>query len=67
MVDISVIIPNLNSIIIDKVINSLLDQSTELTYEIIVVGQDKPNLLPKNSKVTNILTKAITPPGVAVT
>ncbi len=65
MVDISVIIPNLNSIIIDKVINSLLDQSTELTYEIIVVGQDKPNLLPKNSKVTNILTKAITPPGVA--
>lgn len=65
MFDVSVIIPNLNSIIIDKVVNSLLDQSTELTFEIIVVGQDKPNLLPENSKVKNIFTKTITPPGIA--
>jgi len=65
MFDVSVIIPNLNSIIIDKAVNSLLDQSTELTFEIIVVGQDKPNLLPENSKVKNIFTKTITPPGIA--
>lgn len=51
MFDISVVIPNLNSIIIDKVVKSLLDQSTELIFEIIVVGQDEPDLIPENSKV----------------
>lgn len=65
MFDISVIIPNLNSIIIDKVVNSVLDQSTELTFEIIVVGQDKPKLIPETSKVKKIITQAVTPPGIA--
>lgn len=65
MFDVSVIIPNLNSIIIDRVVNSVLDQSTQLTFEIIVVGHDKPKLIPENSKVKKIITQAVTPPGIA--
>lgn len=65
MLDISVVIPNLNSNIIDKVVNSLLDQSTLLTFEIIVVGQDKPGLIPENEKVRKIFTESVTPPGIA--
>jgi len=59
MFDISVVIPNLNSIIIDKVVKSLLDQSTELIFEIIVVGQDEPDLIPENSKVKKIITQTV--------
>lgn len=65
MNNISVIIPNLNSVIIDKVINSILTQKTELTFEIIVVGQDNPKLIPENSKVQRIITQSVTPPGIA--
>jgi glycosyltransferase involved in cell wall biosynthesis len=65
MVDISVVIPNLNSSIIDKVVNSLLGQSTDLTFEIIVVGQDNPRLIPENIKVRKIITQSVTPPGIA--
>lgn len=44
-VDISIIIPNLNSPIIDQTIDSLLHQSSPYPYEIVVVGQDKHGLI----------------------
>lgn len=65
MYDVSVIIPNLNSVIIDKVVNSILTQSTELTFEIIIVGQDKPGLIPENVRVKKINTQNVIPPGIA--
>jgi glycosyltransferase involved in cell wall biosynthesis len=53
---ISIIIPNLNSLIIDKTIDSLIRQTTERPFEIIVVGQDKWNLVEKYSEVQFIET-----------
>ncbi len=63
---ISIIIPNLNSPIIDKVITSLLNQkSYEKKIEIIIVGQDKYNLIPNHDKVNFIDTKKVTAPSLA--
>lgn len=42
---ISIIVPNLHSPIIDKVLRSVISQPNDLSYEIIVVGKDKYNLV----------------------
>jgi len=52
----SVIIPNLNSSIIDQTVESVLGQDTDLTFEVIVVGMDKYNLVEKYAKVHFIQT-----------
>ena len=62
----SIIIPNLNSPIIDKTINSLIEQKTEIEFEIIVVGIDKFNLIKSDTnQVKFIKTKKPTPPAIA--
>lgn len=55
---ISVIIPNLDSPIIDRTIASIMGQKTTRPYEIIVVGQDKWALVEKFPEVTFIKTPA---------
>jgi glycosyltransferase involved in cell wall biosynthesis len=62
---VSVIIPNLNSPIIDKAVQSILDQVTDIEFEIIVVGQDAYNRILKDSKVEFIKTRDPTPPAIA--
>jgi glycosyltransferase involved in cell wall biosynthesis len=54
--EISIIIPNLNSSIIDQTLASILSQDTEYSYEIIVVGQDKYSLVEKFDQVKFIQT-----------
>ncbi len=61
---ISVIIPNLNSPIVDRTIASVLAQETDLTYEIIVVGMDKFGLVEQFSEVQHIQTPS--PVGASV-
>lgn len=56
-VKISVIIPNLHSTIVDKTIESVLAQKTDLHYEVIVVGMDKWGLVEKFSEVQFIRTQ----------
>jgi len=65
-IKVSVIIPNLNSPIIDKTIESILEQETDINYEIIIVGMDKYNLV-KNFKdeIKIVETKKPTPPAKA--
>lgn len=48
---ISVIIPNLNSPIVDKTIESVLSQKTDYSVEVIVVGMDKFGLVEKFENV----------------
>lgn len=59
--DLSVIIPNLNSPIIDRVVQSVLEQQTALVFEIIVVGMDQPQLIPTDPRVQIIDTAVPTP------
>ncbi len=62
----SIIIPNLNSPIIDRTINSLLEQYTDINFEIIVVGMDKFNLIQTDkNQVKFIKTTKPTPPAIA--
>ena len=51
--ELSIIIPNLHSPIIDQTIESLLRQETNYSFEIIVVGQDKFQLVNKYSNSEN--------------
>ena len=53
---ISIIIPNLHSPMIDQTLASILGQQTDLTYEIIVVGQDKYGLVAQFDQVQFIQT-----------
>jgi glycosyltransferase involved in cell wall biosynthesis len=62
---VSVIIPNLNSPIIDKAVQSILDQITDIEFEIIVVGQDAYNRVPSGPNIKFMQTKDTTPPGIA--
>ena len=62
-IDCSIIIPNLHSPIIDRTIQSILNQETDHTYEIIVVGMDKFGLVEKFPEVNFIKTPA--PVGAA--
>ncbi len=64
--EISVIIPNLNSTIVDKTVQSILDQCDDKFCEIIVVGMDQLNLLePFRGQIENITTSKPIPPGSA--
>lgn len=63
--DVSVIVPNLHSAVLGKTIQSLLEQQTSLSYEIIVVGQDKYGLIPEHPLVQSIETEKPIPPGKA--
>jgi glycosyltransferase involved in cell wall biosynthesis len=64
---ISIIIPNLNSPIVDETIESLLKQKTNYYFEIIVIGQDIYRLVEKytNESVHFYETIKPTPPGIA--
>ena len=62
---VSVVIPNLHSPIIDKAVNSILNQTVGEKFEILVVGKDMYNRTPAGSNVEFIQTEEITPPGVA--
>jgi GT2 family glycosyltransferase len=55
-VTISVIIPNLHSPIIDRVLDSVLEQETDHPFKIIVVGQDKYCLVERYNQVKFIQT-----------
>ncbi len=62
----SIIIPNLHSPVIGKTIESLLDQTGDFSFEIIVVGMDKWGLLePYDDSIQIIETAQPTPPGSA--
>jgi len=67
IVKISIIIPNLNSPIINQTIDSFLHQISLYPFEIIVVGIDKYNIIEKYSKrlVRFIETDKPTPPAIA--
>ena len=65
-VEISVIIPNLHSPIVDQTIESVLAQKTDLPFEVIVVGMDKWGLVDRYAERVNFLqTAQSTPPGTA--
>jgi GT2 family glycosyltransferase len=55
-VKISIIIPNLHSPIVDKTIESVLAQETDLPYEVIVVGMDKWELVERYPEIQFIKT-----------
>jgi glycosyltransferase involved in cell wall biosynthesis len=65
--DLSIIIPNLHSSIIDQTIQSLLDQKTDYSFEIIIIGQDKFNLTGNfiSEDIFFLETEIPTPPGIA--
>jgi glycosyltransferase involved in cell wall biosynthesis len=65
-VKISIIIPNLHSPIVDKTIESVLAQKTDLSYEVLVVGMDKWGLVDRFSeKIHFIKSEQPIPPGAA--
>lgn len=63
-IKISIIIPNLNSPIVDRTIDSVLSQQTDLPFEILVIGMDKYGLIKTDPKVQFIQTQK--PVGAAV-
>lgn len=64
--EISIIIPNLNSSIVDRTVQSIFDQVVSVPFEVLVVGLDKNNHLGKYSgKITHINTGSPVPPGKA--
>ena len=54
--EISIIIPNLHSPIVDQTLESILAQETDFSYEVIVVGQDRYGLVEKFDQVQFIQT-----------
>lgn len=65
-IELSIIIPNLNSPMIDQTIESLLNQNTRYVYEIIIVGLDEINLIDlTNERIKFINTGVPTPPAIA--
>ena len=63
--DISVIIPNLNSPIIDKVVRCILDQKTSKSFDVTTVGLDKYKLIPEDPRINNINTQNPTPQAIS--
>lgn len=62
----SIIIPSLNSPIIDRVVNLVLRQAREQpNCDVIVIGKDEPGLLPKDRAITFIDTGEPVLAGVA--
>ena len=65
-IDISVIIPNLNTPIVHKTVESILSQDSQYSFEVIVIGLDENHLLDKfQSKIKVIDTEIPVPPGQA--
>ena len=65
-VEISVIIPNLHSPIVDKTIESVLAQESDVPFEVIVVGMDKFGLVDRfQEEIQFIKTEKPVPPGAA--
>lgn len=64
---ISVVIPNLNSPVINQTIESLLNQNTSVPYEIIIVGKDCHGIINKyeDSNLKFIETERPVAPGIA--
>ena len=56
IIKVTVVIPNLNSPIIDRTITSILNQNVDDPFEIIVVGIDKYNLVDKYQDQVKIVT-----------
>ena len=64
--NVSVIIPNLNSLIIDQVIAALMQQTTHARIsEVIVVGQDHPKRLQSCKQTLDHLTMIDTPTPIS--
>lgn len=62
----AVIIPSLNSPIVDRVVAAVLDQTGATTLNgIYVVGRDEANLLPRHEQVHLVDTGQPVPPGEA--
>ncbi|KUO43053.1 MAG: hypothetical protein APU95_00755 [Hadesarchaea archaeon YNP_N21] len=64
MPKLAVIVPNLNSPVIDEVVTSVLSQSDE-TLEVWVVGQDCYGKIPTSPRVHSIITRDHILPGMA--
>ncbi len=65
-VQLSVIIPNLHSPIIDRTLESIRQQTYGLdTLEVIVVGMDKHRLVCEDSLVRHLRTESPAPPAIA--
>lgn len=63
---VSIIIPSLNSPIIDRVITAIFQQShADSINEVIVVGRDEANLIPSNNRVQLIDTQVPVSPAKA--
>lgn len=62
---ISIIIPNLHSPIIDKTLNSINNQECDWSYEIIVIGQDRFNLIDESNNTKFIRTSFPVSPAIA--
>ncbi len=63
---ISIIIPSLNSPIIDQVLAAIDNQvMIELVTEIVVVGKDDSHLIPENGRIKLLDTGTPVPPSVA--
>ncbi len=63
--DVSIVMPNYNSPVVDQTIEAILNQSFRRNIEIIVVGKDDPNFIKPNPKITFIRTKERTFPSKA--
>lgn len=62
---ISIIVPNLHSPTIDKTLESIVNQECDCNYEIIVVGQDRFNIVFESKLIRFIKTSNPVPPSVA--
>ena len=66
MARISIVIPSLNSLLIDQVVNAALEQVMPgYELEVLVVGRDEPGLVPALPQVTLIDTMAPVAPATA--
>lgn len=62
----SIVIPNLDSLLVDQTLTALQCQSLDPdSLEILVVGRDRPGLVPRNGKVRLIETENPLGPGAA--
>jgi glycosyltransferase involved in cell wall biosynthesis len=65
-IEVSIIIPNLNSPIADNTVQSIIEQCSVIKHEIIVVGLDENRLLVQfEGRIKNVDTYTPVPPGIA--
>ena len=65
-IEVSIIIPNLNSPIVDNTVQSIIEQCSAIRHEIIVVGLDKNRILNQFDGIIKIIeTHTPIPPGIA--